>query len=238
MSQLQAGTVFNQVFGIYKTQFRVLFGVALIINLVVALLALAGTSGEVLSRLLSFVLSTLFTGMVVRLVQDVQDGRRDWSVGKLLSSVGPVLVPLIVVSILFVIGVVIGFILLIVPGLILITIWAVVAPVVVVEETGAIDAFGRSRALVKGNGWTVFFVLIAVIALSIVVSVIAAVIAGLIGGDVPIFLFTWLLPALVSPLSALVAAVLYFELAHGTPAAPTVPDSEWPETYAPPSAGA
>ena len=45
---------------------------------------------------------------------------------------------------------------LIVPGLILITIWAVIAPSIVVEDQGVIEAFGRSRELVRGNGWNVF----------------------------------------------------------------------------------
>ena len=39
-------------------------------------------------------------------------------------------------------------VLLIVPGLILLTIWAVIAPVIVVERSGVIDAFRRSRELV------------------------------------------------------------------------------------------
>ena len=46
--------------------------------------------------------------------------------------------------------------LLIVPGLFLLTIWAVTAPAIVVERRGAIEAFGRSHELVRGEGWTVF----------------------------------------------------------------------------------
>ena len=49
----------------------------------------------------------------------------------------------------------------IVPGLILITIWAVVAPSIVVEDKGVFEAFGRSRELVRGNGWKVFVAIIS-----------------------------------------------------------------------------
>ena len=50
--------------------------------------------------------------------------------------------------------------LLIIPGLILLTIWAVFAPAIVIERIRVIDAFGRSRELVRGNGWPVFGVII------------------------------------------------------------------------------
>jgi hypothetical protein len=73
----------------------------------------------------------------------------------MLESVWPVLLGLIVASFLYGIGVAIGLILLIVPGLIVLTWWAVVAPVIVIERAGIIEAFGRSRRLVDGNGWIV-----------------------------------------------------------------------------------
>ena len=59
-------------------------------------------------------------------------------------------------------GILVGFILLIVPGLFLLTIWAVVAPVTVLERPGIFAAFGRSRELVRGHGWTVFGALVLV----------------------------------------------------------------------------
>ena len=50
----------------------------------------------------------------------------------------------------------IGLILLIVPGLFLLTIWCLIVPVIVLEGAGRGDSFGRSRELVRGNGWNVF----------------------------------------------------------------------------------
>jgi hypothetical protein len=103
----------------------------------------------------SLVLAALYEGMVVQLVRDVQDGRRDNTVGELFGSESPVLLPLIAVSILAGLGIGIGFLLLIVPGLILLTIWSVAAPVLVIERPGVLRAFGRSRELVRGYGWPV-----------------------------------------------------------------------------------
>jgi hypothetical protein len=71
-------------------------------------------------------------------VRDVKDWRRDHSVGELLRSVEPVLLPLMIVSLLFGVGVAIGFVLLIIPGLILLTVWSVVAPVRVLEHPGVV----------------------------------------------------------------------------------------------------
>ena len=53
--------------------------------------------------------------------------------------------PLLVAGLLAGICIALGFVLLIVPGLVLLTIWAVIAPVIVIERTGALEAFGRSR---------------------------------------------------------------------------------------------
>ena len=55
--------------------------------------------------------------------------------------------------------------LLIVPGLFLLTIWIAVIPAIVLEGRGIGESFGRSRDLVRGNGWNVFGVIILTILL-------------------------------------------------------------------------
>ena len=92
---------------------------------------------------------------MIEIVRRNREGEPRTSLGQMLESVWPVLLGLIVASFLYGIGVAIGLILLIVPGLIVLTWWAVVAPVIVIERAGIIEAFGRSRRLVDGNGWMV-----------------------------------------------------------------------------------
>src|SRR5258707_3650383 len=94
--------------------------------------------------------------MVVQLVADVEDGRRDATPGQLLRSVAPVLGSLVLVAVVAGILIVIGFVLIIVPGLILLTIWSVAVPAVVIERPPGLAALGRSRELVRGNGWQGF----------------------------------------------------------------------------------
>src|ERR1700748_158962 len=65
-------------------------------------------------------------------------------------------------SILASIGITIGFILIIVPGLILLTFWSLIVPEIVIGGSGALDAFSRSWRTVRGYAWRVFGTLVAV----------------------------------------------------------------------------
>jgi hypothetical protein len=219
-ARLDVAAVIRRVFAIYVDQAPVLMPAAAVVfvssGLLQGALRAASPGLALLALLVNLVATTLFTGMIVELVADVQDGRRDASVGGLLRAVTPVLGQLILVAILAGLGVLIGFILIIVPGLILITIWSVAAPVVVLERIGAFGALGRSRALVRGNGWQVFGVIVV---LDILVVVLASVleVAGNSAGTGVGIVVTVIVGVLTAPLSALAAAVLYFELSRSAP---------------------
>ncbi len=225
--RLDVGAVIRRVFDIYVDQAPVLLpasAVVFVITGIVTALLIAASSGlAVVALLLSLVATTLFTGMVVELVADVQDGRRDHSVGELLSAVTPVLGQLILVGIVVGVCVVVGLILIIVPGLILITIWSVAAPVVVLERPGVFASLGRSRELVRGNGWQVFGVIFVLFVAILIVTTgieLAADSAGTGAGLVA----RVVVGVLTGPISALAQAVLYFDLRNArgavAPAAP------------------
>ena len=160
-SRLSVGDVLNRVFALYKEHFGVLIPVAFWLFLVVSIL------GGILSRTNALALLIFF--VVTFAVGDPLPGdggqprprrpgrpsrflgRRALQLGRARSS-APWSAP--ASSTGSAVG--IGFFLLIVPGCILLTIWAVIAPVIVIERKGALDSFGRSRELVRGNGWPVF----------------------------------------------------------------------------------
>jgi hypothetical protein len=149
----------------------------------------------------------------VEAARDILDGRRDHSVGSLIRSVTPVLGSLVVAGILAGIGIAIGFVLLIVPGLFLITIWAVIAPVIVIERKGALEAFGRSWELVKGNAWRVFGVVVVLFVIQILLGTVIQVIAESIADSfVGYAVADLLVSVLVTPLTALAAACVFFDL--------------------------
>ncbi len=222
------GDVVSRIWEIYRDQFSVLAGTALVLYALqfVIYLLVPAVLGIVLA-LLFWALAILYQGMVVKLVQDVQDGRRDNSVGDLLRSVEPVFWPLVAVSILFGLGIGIGFVLLIIPGLILLTIWCVVAPVTVLERPGVFAAFGRSRELVRGNGWNVFGVIVIVFLVVLAISIVAGVASAPLG-SVGRALVQWGVNTVVAPIAALAASVLYFALRPQPTAAPVAPQSAPP----------
>jgi len=122
-------------------------------------------------------------------------------------------------SILAGIAITVGLFLLIVPGLWLITIWAVIIPAIVIERAGAIDSFGRSRRLVKGHGWYVFGTLVLVFIIQLVVSIVLS----LIFLKLPMVwrngLSTFISGVLIAPFIALVVTLIYYRLV-GAAAAP------------------
>lgn len=72
--------------------------------------------------------------------------------------------PLIGLAILMALGITLGFVLLIVPGFILMVMWSVAVPSKVVEKLGVLQAMGRSDDLTRGRRWPIFglFVLYAI----------------------------------------------------------------------------
>jgi hypothetical protein len=208
--------VVSRIWQIYRDQFGVLVSTALVLYAVEFVLYLVvGSAASIALAILFWALSILYQGMVVELVRDIQDGRRDHSIGDLVRSVEPVFWPLVGVSILFGIGLAIGFVLFIIPGLILMVLWAVVAPVTVLERPGVFAAFRRSRELVRGNGGNVFGVIVLVF-LAVVVIIVAVGLLTASLGSVPRALVQWALDAALAPITALSASVLYFALREPT----------------------
>jgi hypothetical protein len=104
----------------------------------------------------------------------------------------------------------IGFILLVIPGVIFLTLLAVVIPVVVIENKGATEAMSRSWNLAKGHFWHVLGTI-----------VVAAIIAGVVGGAIGAiggssWFLGWIFGSIgqiiAAPFSALVAVLLYLDL--------------------------
>jgi hypothetical protein len=214
--RLDVGATLSEVFSTYGSQAGVLLPVAFWLFLVVAIVnGLISTSLALVPVALavSLIAATLYQGMVVGLVRDIQDGHRDFSAGELMRSAAPVVAPLIGAGLLSGLGVGVGFVLFIVPGLFLLTIWAVIAPVIVIERSGVIAAFGRSRALVRGNGWPVFGAIFVVFLITAIAGLVLSLIgASIASGTLVRIVFSAIASTLTAPIGALLAAVLYFRL--------------------------
>jgi hypothetical protein len=218
--RVSVGGVINEAFELYGAHFAPLVLAAAAIFVVSGVIQglLNETDSFVLSlvgSIVSLVAWALFTGFVVSLVADVRDGRRDFTAGELLSSGWHVVLPLIGFGILFGIGVAIGFLLLIIPGLYLLTIWAVGVPAIVVERAGVIEAFGRSHELVRGHGWTVFGAIIVAFLILWGLGFAAVLIGAAIGDAAGAIILAIIVQILAAPFAALVSSVLFFALGGG-----------------------
>ncbi len=107
------------------------------------------------SSLLGFIgLNMLQAALIHGTVADLNGRRANF--GECLSTGLRFLLPVIGISILTGVAVAIGFILLIVPGVLLLLAWCVNIPVVVTEREDVFAAFGRSWDLTRGHRLQIF----------------------------------------------------------------------------------
>lgn len=131
-----------------------------------------------LSNLLSsFLLPALVTAIHVRAVQGLADGVEPQVGGVLRQAVAlaPAVLPAIV---LYTLGVAVGFVLLVIPGLFLSIRWYFNAQSVVVDGRRGTDALKASGELVQGSWWRVFGTLLL---LGICAGFVGYFIGGLLG---------------------------------------------------------
>jgi hypothetical protein len=211
---IDVGSVIRRVLAIYANRGVLVILVALTISLIAAVLDALVRGVPVVGLLaipISVIADAVLIGMLVALVADMQDGRGDAGVKQLVAVVRPALGRLIIVSFVAGVGGVIGLLLLVVPGLILLTIWAVSAPVVVLEHPPYLRALGRSRDLVRGNGSRVFAVVFMPFILVLAIN-FAVGLAQRHEAMATAFAVTVGVGTLIAPIKALLSAALYFEL--------------------------
>jgi hypothetical protein len=102
--------------------------------------------------------------------------------------------------------------LLIVPGLIVFTIYAVAIPACMAERIGPLRAMSRSAFLTKGNRWRVFGLLAALYILGAIFEQMVASAASIAIGALPSLVIALPFDVGVAAFSAVVVAVLYAHL--------------------------
>lgn len=136
---------------------------------------IAASIGALLLNLFS--LYVLQAALVRAVILDL-DGRPPDLGGSLVRAVSLVL-PLLGLTLVSGLAMMIGFMLLVVPGIFLLVIWSVSVPVMVEERLGVFSSLSRSAELTLGSRWPVFGLLVLVYVLAIVL----AVVAGLYSSD-------------------------------------------------------
>jgi hypothetical protein len=166
---------------------------------------LAGAIGTLIAVLISAVLqAAILRAAAQATIGDPVDVEASYRYGlKRLWSV-------ILVSILVGLVVAVGFILLVIPGIIFLVFLSVSIPVLIVEGRRGTEAMGRSWNLVKGNFWHAFGVIVVA---ALIVGIISGII-GAIGGDnwAVRWIFTAIAQILTVPFASLVSVLLYLDL--------------------------
>ena len=223
---MDIGDVLGEAWRLYTRHlwqfFLTAFAVFVVLDLLSALAAAATGDGVLAALFWSLVAAVvgivgffLVQAALVELVRDVRDGRADRTVADTYRAVVPRLPALIAAGVVAAIAIAIGLVLLIVPGLFLLTIWSMLAAVIVLEGRSAGAAFDRSHDIVRGNGWSVFgLILVTFLLVAVASAVIRIALAPL-----PEFLDSWLgnlvAHSLTVPFAAAAITTAYFRLTSG-----------------------
>ena len=105
-----------------------------------------------------------------------------------------------------------GLVLLVLPGLALLTLWSMVAPAIVLEQRSITDALRRSWQLVRPDVFRVFAVIVITIVLATIVSTIIGALLQPLPDAVDTYIATVIADAVCVPFVALAWTVMYFEL--------------------------
>jgi hypothetical protein len=231
--ELDANAVLKEAWRLYKRLFTrslvmgaIVFGLLNLVNEIVRT-GHAGLLVALVSIVVTIAGTALLQGGLVEIVRGLHvDGDDEATALDALGRAGDRLGKLVAVSLLVGLGVGFGLLLLVIPGLVLATRWAVAVPVAMLEEGSARDAMKRSRAILSGNGWNVFKVLFAVGFLTGLVSLPFTLVGAQQG------LFGWWIAAtlgamLTAPYTAHALTVVYYALVQ--PGQPIVqpPARQW-----------
>lgn len=179
------------------------------------------TVALILIAVLGVLAALLSTGAVFKLVLDSYLGRStDWR--ESIAFARHRLASLVWLGILSTFLIVVGFILIIVPGIWLMVASSVAVPALMLEGLTGFSALKRSLDLVDGRWWATFGRLVAALLLYVVVAIVIGLIAGAIASGISITNVTLYLALagaltavgniLATPFIAAVIAVIYVDL--------------------------
>ena len=178
MTNFTIGMIFSEAFAMMKRNVP-LFGIFVLASLLLSSLAVLGVSefsANLIEPLGSIVIGYVFLHMLLS-KENLAQGAM--SLGNALAYLG--------VYIVAGIGMILGFVLLLVPGLFLAARWSLVTQLVVGEELSVSEALSRSWELTGPRQWTI----IGYVAIVMLIGLIGATLLGgglatfmMAGGDV------------------------------------------------------
>lgn len=223
---LEITAVLRDTLRLYRTLFKRAFATGFVVFAILGLLELALPLTEseeaaafiaLLATVFAFVGTTFVQGALVEAVDAEHHGRPSVPIADLYRSSWARLGSLVGVSLLTGIGVGIGVLFFIVPGIILAIRWALAAPIVMLEGLGPRAAMRRSRELVSGQKLNVFRVLVNVwvrvgITWFLLNLLLGRLAAGTTHPELSLWLGGALASAFVTPYAGHALSVMYYRL--------------------------
>ncbi len=180
--EFSVGSVFSRTLSTLFGRPGTFFGITLVSwipGTILRVLTRGGSSGVSFGVfIITVILNLIVYGAVSYAVLKVLRGESA-SIGESLSRSAARFGPLIGASVLTGLGTMVGMILLVVPGLILMCMWAVTTPACVVENLDSYQSLQRSAELTKGYRWRVLGLIVLISIATGIFSGTAAFVAAL-----------------------------------------------------------
>lgn len=233
-AKLEIGRVFSTTFAVVGRNLKafglIIFALTILPSLLIEVVRTTLKTGSSVTNgymllmgvfgLIAAVITALQQGALIHLTIADLSGRTA-SVREGLTRGVRTMLPLVFIAILYFLGAGIGFLLIIVPGIVLALIWCVAGPAYVIEDQGIWAAFRRSGTLTKGSRWRLLglFLILGIIFYAIEFGAI-----GLFGGfatiakaqrdlsSIPFLMTSTLINAAIGLIASPGHAVLYSEL--------------------------
>jgi hypothetical protein len=162
-----------------------------------------------LSGIVSWIANSITTGITIKFTSDMLE-RGQANLQTSFNFTLTKLLPLLAASIITGILIVLGFIALVIPGIILALMFSLVYPAIMLEDTGVFGSLSRSRVLVS-NRWLKTFGLLLLLGIIVaIVNGIFVLIASPFGVVSP--LISGILTALITPVFAIAITLYYYSM--------------------------
>jgi hypothetical protein len=221
-SDFRVGSVLTRTAKILSQHFLIFFLIGLVANLPSLLLGYGGGSVDasptgqnvvllIIGGVLSFVLSMISQAVMVHAAFQAMR-MRPVSLGESMRvGLSRVFAVILLALLMGLLGG-LAALLLIVPALIVMTMWFVSTPACVVERTGPWTSMKRSAALTKGHRWKVFGLLLLLILLSLIVAGLLQLVLMQVGSTILVLLGTLLWGALWTAFYSIAVVTTYHDL--------------------------
>ena len=137
----------------------------------------------IISGCMSVLTGTWLFGVLIHAGVHSPGSGRNLPLAESVSHSLRVYFPLLLLTTLLSIAIGFGLVLLIVPGIILIVMFWVAAPVLVIERRGILESVSRSLEMTEGHRWRIFLIFVCEILVSLVVNLLLGIV---------FFIWSWL----------------------------------------------